>query len=46
MCIMKGKVVFRNSHVMFLDGRLPGFTEGMALVLTVEGNWVEATHTY
>jgi hypothetical protein len=43
---MKGKVVIRNSQVMFLERRLAGFTEAMATVLRVEGNWVAATHTY
>jgi hypothetical protein len=43
---MKGKVVIRNSQIMFLERRLPGFTEGMAIVLGVEGNSVAATHTY
>jgi hypothetical protein len=43
---MKGKVVFRNSQIMFVDKRLPGFTEGMAIVLRVEGRCVAATHTY
>jgi hypothetical protein len=43
---MKEKVVIRNSQIMFLERRLPGFREGMAIVLRVVGNCVAATHTY
>jgi hypothetical protein len=43
---MKRNVVMRNSQIMFLERRLPGFTEGMTIVLRVKGNWVAATHTY
>jgi hypothetical protein len=43
---MKGKVVIRNSQVILLERRIPGFSEGMTIVLRVEGNWVAATHTY
>jgi hypothetical protein len=41
MWITKGKVVIRISQVRFLERRLAGVTEGMA----VEGIWVVATHT-
>jgi len=42
---MKGKVVIRNSQIMFLERRIPGFIEDRAIVLRVEGNCVAATHT-
>jgi hypothetical protein len=46
MCIMKGTLVFRSTPVTFLERRLCGLTEGMAIVLRVQGNWVAATHIY
>jgi hypothetical protein len=42
---MKGNVVIRNSQVMFLERRVPVFTEGMTIILRMEGNCVATTHT-